>query len=284
MRQFVFLFIWSLSLHSCIFVDQHPFCPNLQDIIDSFIINHPNGDVVMLHIDRKENYDLLFIQNYYGYSQEDLDGYWVYKSKLVTYYQSDSIDRSSLVNLKMLAKYDGPIEGYDDIYEVTNIFEPSGEVYLINDNDVLINLNEESAPKLKFKVITQYNVIENKSLNEFINNYIDNTRDVLYELKFYIQSGKQYVSFRGMHYYDKEKYDGYFYRNGYPIVVYGIEKAKNIINSDSIEKPIGGIPNRKHHLLRDKFKTYPFPSVFEIRPNGILIPAKDAFLIIRKDE
>ena len=164
----------------------------------------------MIVVSQTEDYPLLFIQNADGYSSEIMDGYWHYKSKLITYYQTDSIDRSSIVNLNMLEKYDGSIKGYNDIYEVRSIFEPSGELYILKENDIFINFNDEKAPAMSFKKITQKNVISNKFINEELNEYIENSRNALYEVRFYMYSGKQYVSFRGMDYYDKNKYDGFF--------------------------------------------------------------------------
>ena len=283
MKKIIMLFIGSLFLNSCVSTDRQPFSPALQNVIDSFIMNHPSGNVIILNVSQIEEHSFLFIQNSDGYSQEAMDGYWHYKSKLITYYQTDSVDRSSIVNLKMLEKYDGPIEGYNDVYEVRTIFEPSGELFLIKDNDTFINLDDEKAPELSFKSITQNNVITNKSINEELNKYIEKSRSVLYEVRFYLHSGKQYVSFRGMDYYDKDIYDGFFYRDGYPIVLYGIHQFSNILNVDSIERPEGGIPNRKHHTLRDRFKSYPFPKMYEIRKNGDLKPdVEDAFIIIHE--
>ena len=283
MKKNISYFLLLLLFYSCTWTQSQPFCPTLQNIIDSFIINHPKGDVVIIHVDRIENNDWLSIHNSYGYDQYQLDGYWIYKSKMITYYQSDSIDRSPIINSTALAKYDGLIDGYTNIYEDIRFFEPNSEVYVINNKDDILNLNGENSPKIVWKDITQENVIMNIDLNKKLNDYINNNRNVLYELYFYLYAGKQYVSFRSMYSYDKNRYDGFFYRDGYPIVIYGINNAKNILNVDSVERPEAGIPNRKHNTLRSK--TYPYPLLFEIKANGKLIEASmdTAWFILNQD-
>ena len=52
MKRFIMLLIGPLFLHSCLSGDSQPICSTLQNIVDSFIINHPNGDVIMIHVDR----------------------------------------------------------------------------------------------------------------------------------------------------------------------------------------------------------------------------------------
>lgn len=39
-----------------------------------------------------------------------------------------------------------------------------------------------------------------------------------------------------MNVYDSDRYDGYFYRNGCLIVLYGADKAKNVLDNTWIKK------------------------------------------------
>lgn len=39
-----------------------------------------------------------------------------------------------------------------------------------------------------------------------------------------------------MLFYDKDKYDGYFYRNGYLVVLYGVEQSDGILDDTWIKK------------------------------------------------
>ena len=110
------------------------------------------------------------------------------------------------------------------------------------------------------------NVVLNKQLNEFINSYIYNNIDVLYELRFKEINNKHYAIIRSMIYYDKNKYDGYFFRDGNLVVIYGIDASENFLDKTWIKKDNRGIPNFKYRTI-DEWN-YPYPLKLEIFSNG----------------
>ena len=104
--------------------------------------------------------------------------------------------------------------------------------------------------------------------------------NVLYELRFCVKDNKQYALFRSMNVYDSDRYDGYFYRNGCLIVLYGADKAKNVLDNTWIKKGKYGIPNTRNIHMNEKLWTFPYPKAFEILPNGHLreLSHEEAFI------
>ena len=67
-------------------------------------------------------------------------------------------------------------------------------------------------------------------------------------------------------YYDKNKYDGYFFRDGNLVVIYGIDASENFLDKTWIKKDNRGIPNFKYRTI-DEWN-YPYPLKLEIFSNG----------------
>ena len=169
---------------------------SLSTVVDSFISKHPSWDVIELIASKLDGHDLLFIVGEPTYFPEFIDGYCIYKNRLLTYYQTDSLDRSSLIDTTYMQRYNGDIENYKDTYKFPCNSEPSQEIYVIKNNNELVLVDDSVKLKFNRKLTKGNNVIKNKELNEFINSYIYNKIDVLYELRFSIKDNKQYVIFR----------------------------------------------------------------------------------------
>ena len=243
---------------------------SLSTVVDSFISKHPSWDVIELIASKLDGHDLLFIVGEPTYFPEFIDGYCIYKNRLLTYYQTDSLDRSSLIDTTYMQRYNGDIENYKDTYKFPCNSEPSQEIYVIKNNNELVLVDDSVKLKFNRKLTKGNNVIKNKELNEFINSYIYNKIDVLYELRFCIKDSKQYVMFRSMPFYDKEKYDGYFYRNGYLIVLYGADHSGELLDSTWIKKEKIGIPSVRYTSINETLWNFPFPEKNEILPDGHL--------------
>ena len=153
-----------------------------------------------------------------------IDGYCIYKDKLITYYQTDSMDRASIIDAKYLLKFSGKIKNYESTHSNNVIFEPKQELYEIVGNGKLSFISNQSELKFNRDNITGRNVIKNENVNKLLNSYIQNNVNVLYELRFVIKNNKRYATLRSMIFYDKDKYDGYFYRNGYLVVLCRVQQ------------------------------------------------------------
>ena len=241
------------------------FTPPLGEKLDRFIESHPNGTVIQIVASKLGTHELLFVTNEDSFDPDMIDGYCIYKSRLITYYQTDSTNRDSIVRIDRLLKYEGKINGYKNAYSTNVSFEPKQEIFKIFNKDSIVQIKDIS--KLKFSDMPQSeNVIANKELNEIINSYIYQLASVLYELKFIRKGIRSFVTLRSMPFYDKKEYDGYFYRDGHLIVLYGVNQSRNILERKWIKRTEEGIPHFRHVTI--KKWDYPYPLKMEILSNG----------------
>lgn len=250
---------------SCVAKDG-PFSPSLAMVLDGIINKNPEYNVIQIQASKLEGHELLFITCLHNYNPKMTESYYIYKNKLVTYFQTDENDRSYIIDHNFLYKYDGRKLNYNCIYSSKVTSEPKQQVYEIIGNNKLALLKRSEKIVYRKNKIEGNNVVLNKQLNEFINSYIYNNIDVLYELRFKEINNKHYAIIRSMIYYDKNKYDGYFFRDGNLVVIYGIDASENFLDKTWIKKDNRGIPNFKYRTI-DEWN-YPYPLKLEIFSNG----------------
>lgn len=260
-----FFFILFILLTSCVAKDG-PFSPSLAMVLDGIINKNPEYNVIQIQASKLEGHELLFITCLHNYNPKMTESYYIYKNKLVTYFQTDENDRSYIIDHNFLYKYDGRKLNYNCIYSSKVTSEPKQQVYEIIGNNKLALLKRPEKIVYRKNKIEGNNVVLNKQLNEFINSYIYNNIDVLYELRFKEINNKHYAIIRSMIYYDKNKYDGYFFRDGNLVVIYGIDASENFLDKTWIKKDNRGIPNFKYRTI-DEWN-YPYPLKLEIFSNG----------------
>ena len=100
------LFAIFILFTSCVAKDSQ-FSPSLAKVLDGIIGKTHNFDVIQVIASKLEEHDLLIITCVPGYNPKVMDGYYIYKDKLITYYQTDSTDRSDIIDTKYLYKYEG---------------------------------------------------------------------------------------------------------------------------------------------------------------------------------
>lgn len=250
---------------SCLAKDG-PFSPSLAMVLDGIINKNPEYNVIQIQASKLEGHELLFITCLHNYNPKMTESYYIYKNKLVTYFQTDENDRSYIIDHNFLYKYYGGKLNYNCIYSSKVTSEPKQQVYEIIGNNKLALLKRPEKIVCRKNKIEGNNVVLNKQLNEFINSYIYNNIDVLYELRFKEINNKHYAIIRSMIYYDKNKYDGYFFRDGNLVVIYGIDASENFLDKTWIKKDNRGIPNFKYRTI-DEWN-YPYPLKLEIFSNG----------------
>lgn len=250
---------------SCVAKDG-PFSPSLAMVLDGIINKNPEYNVIQIQASKLEGHELLFITCLHNYNPKMTESYYIYKNKLVTYFQTDENDRSYIIDHNFLYKYDGEKLNHNCIYSSKVTSEPKQQVYEIIGNNKLALLKRPEKIVYRKNKIEGNNVVLNKQLNEFINSYIYNNIDVLYELRFKEINNKHYAIIRSMIYYDKNKYDGYFFRDGNLVVIYGIDASENFLDKTWIKKDNRGIPNFKYRTI-DEWN-YPYPLKLEIFSNG----------------
>ena len=255
----VFVLVLFFALSGCT-IKKEPFSPSLQYVLNQFSKEHPEYNVIQIQVSKINNYNLLFMTGLGAYDPDMIDGYYIYNGKLITYFQTDSLDRTHIVDTKVLKKYSGKIDGYRNVFQSKGITEPIQRAFLITNENRIVRIPKGFSLLSKGGYVDT-NVIKNTGLKKFLHNYIENAPSVLYELRFKQEKGKQYVIFRPMIFYDSSKLNGYFFWNGHLIVLYDLKQSGDLLNKQNI---LHGhkIPNYRSLLIDDW--NFPYPIKLEI--------------------
>ena len=255
----VFVLVLFFALSGCT-IKKEPFSPSLQYVLNQFSKEHPEYNVIQIQVSKINNYNLLFMTGLGAYDPDMIDGYYIYNGKLITYFQTDSLDRTHIVDTKVLKKYSGKIDGYRNVFQSKGITEPIQRAFFITNENRIVRIPKGFSLLSKGGYVDT-NVIKNTGLKKFLHNYIENAPSVLYELRFKQEKGKQYVIFRPMIFYDSSKLNGYFFWNGHLIVLYDLKQSGDLLNKQNILHS-HKIPNYRSLLIDDW--DFPYPIKLEI--------------------
>ena len=255
----VFVLVLFFALSGCT-IKKEPFSPSLQYVLNQFSKEHPEYNVIQIQVSEINSYNLLFMTGLGAYDPDMIDGYYIYNGKLITYFQTDSLDRTHIVDTKVLKKYSGKIDGYRNVFQSKGITEPIQRAFFITNENRIVRIPKGFSLLSKGGYVDT-NVIKNTGLKKFLHNYIENAPSVLYELRFKQEKGKQYVIFRPMIFYDSSKLNGYFFWNGHLIVLYDLKQSGDLLNKQNILHS-HKIPNYRSLLIDDW--NFPYPIKLEI--------------------
>ena len=255
----VFVLVLFFALSGCT-IKKEPFSPSLQYVLNQFSKEHPEYNVIQIQVSKINNYNLLFMTGLGAYDPDMIDGYYIYNGKLITYFQTDSLDRTHIVDTKVLKKYSGKIDGYRNVFQSKGITEPIQRAFLITNENRIVRIPKGFSLLSKGGYVDT-NIIKNTGLKKFLHNYIENAPSVLYELRFKQEKGKQYVIFRPMIFYDSSKFDGYFFWNGHLIVLYNLKQSGDLLNKQKLLHS-HTIPNYRSLFIDDW--NFPYPVKLEV--------------------
>ena len=241
-------------------IKKEPFSPSLQYVLNQFSKENPEYNVIQIQVSKINNYNLLFMTGLGAYDPDMIDGYYIYNGKLITYFQTDSLDRTYIVDTKVLKKYSGKIDGYRNVFQSKGITEPIQRAFLITNENRIVRIPKGFSLLSKGGYVDT-NVIKNAGLKKFLHNYIENAPSVLYELRFKQEKGKQYVIFRPMIFYDSSKLNRYFFWNGHLIVLYNLKQSGDLLNKQKLLHS-HKIPNYRS-LFIDNWN-FPYPIKLEV--------------------
>ena len=241
-------------------IKKEPFSPSLQYVLNQFSKENPGYNVIQIQVSKINNYNLLFMTGLGAYDPDMIDGYYIYNGKLITYFQTDSLDRTHIVDTKVLKKYSGNIDGYRNVFQSKGITEPIQRAFLITNENRIVRIPKGFSLLSKGGYVDT-NVIKNAGLKKFLHNYIENAPSVLYELRFKQEKGKQYVIFRPMIFYDSSKFNGYFFWNGHLIVLYNLKQSGDLLNKQKLLHS-HTIPNYRSLFIDDW--NFPYPVKLEV--------------------
>ena len=255
----VFVLVLFFALSGCT-IKKEPFSPSLQYVLNQFSKEHPEYNVIQIQVSKINNYNLLFMTGLGAYDPDMIDGYYIYNGKLITYFQTDSLDRTHIVDTKVLKKYSGKIDGYRTVFQSKGITEPIQRAFFITNENRIVRIPKGFSLLSKGGYVDT-NIIKNTGLKKFLHNYIENAPSVLYELRFKQEKGKQYVIFRPMIFYDSSKFNGYFFWNGHLIVLYNLKQSGDLLNKQKLLHS-HTIPNYRSLFIDDW--NFPYPVKLEV--------------------
>lgn len=259
-------------------VKEKPFSPSLIRLVDEMIKRNPDYKVIQIRASELNGHNVLYLTGTNTYNPDFLDGYFIYKGRLITYFQTDSINRRNLINEKELLQFKDSIRGYKNVYSYRGNSEPKQEMFEVSNKNIteVKDIRRFMARDSKANKTT---IFLNKNLEHILHAYIDNNPAVLYEVRFWQQDKKQFVFWRPMPYYDKDKYDGYYFWGSHLVVLYGTKYAGGLLRKTWIKKG-KTISKFRYKSIRDW--TYPFPLKLEVLSNGSIknLPIDEGFFVI----
>lgn len=82
----------------------------------------------------------MYVSSLNTYSPNFLDGYFIYKDRLITYFQTDSINRPYIVNRNQLHLFKGSIDKYKNALTSNINSEPIQEIFEIKDKKNIVKI------------------------------------------------------------------------------------------------------------------------------------------------
>lgn len=258
-------------------VKEGPFSPSLIRVVDEITNMNPDNKIVQVITSELNGHNILYLTSSNTYNPDFVDGYFIYKGRLITYFQTDSINRRNLVNEKELLRFKDNIHGYKNAYYSSVNSEPTQELFEVNKNNIIRVKDIRRFVDCDCKA-NKTTVFFNNNLEHTLHAYIKNNPAVLYEVRFWQQGKKQFVFWRPMPYYDRDKYDGYLFWGNHLVVLYGTKYAGGLLRKTWIIKG-KAIPKFRYKSIKDW--NYPFPLKLEILSNGSIktIPINEGFFI-----
>jgi hypothetical protein len=212
-----------------------------------------------------------------GYDSRFTDGYFYKQGRLITYYSFNLKDWRKFIDSSAAITYRDSIPDYNDngredgVLMISNGGAPQKLYLLRSPSEILEVSNVYSCPDVKWERANDTNVINSPKLNKILNDYINDNYHILYAIRFNKIGREYFVSINGAFAYDDRMIDGYFYRNGHLVVLYGLEDLpyQDMIATNEVLKFNGSIDNyRGVRRLIPEFQNLPLPIKLKIVSRG----------------
>lgn len=258
-------------------VKEEPYSPSLIRLVDEMVKRNPDKKVIQIRASELNGHNVLYLTIVNTYNPDFLDGYFIYKGRLITYYQTDSINRRNLINEKYLLRFKDSIPGYKNVYSYHANSEPIQELFEVSKKNITRVKDMRIFMNCDCKA-NKITIFSNKNLEDTLHMYINENPAVLYEVRFWQQGKKQFVFWRPMPFYDKDKYDGYLFWGNHLVVLYGTKYDGGLLRKTWIKKG-KSIPKVRYNSIKDW--NFPFPLKLEVLSNGAIknIPIDEGFFV-----
>lgn len=213
--------------------------PELDSILDEYMVNNPKRNVFVIIFENRNHKQFFTLQSYSDfYDGNFVDGCFMKNGKIIIFWSLNKSWKDSLLHIPQEELCFDSLGKYKDINKVD--FDgcdvsPNSLSYRILSVNKYKKADESdwSYPE----PACDSNVINSTALNKIVNDFI-NTNDspTITYLRFSNVNGDNFVSIGYDIVYNPETFSGMFYRNGRIVVIYSINKTKNlsIIDKQSI--------------------------------------------------
>lgn len=275
MRCLLFLFIF-ISSQFCYGQSSSSavLCPKLDSLLCKYI-KTSNNDNNSIHLTFMEygGAEFLMFDDDSGYDSRFTDGYFYKQGRLITYYSFNLKDWRKFIDSSAAITYRDSIPDYNDngredgVFMISNGGAPQKLYLLRSPSEILEVSNVYSCPDVKWERASDTNVINSPKLNKILNDYINDNYHILYAIRFNKIGREYFISINGAFAYDDRMINGYFYRNGHLVVLYGLEDLpyQDMIATNEVLKFNGSIDNyRGVRRLIPEFQNLPLPIKLKI--------------------
>lgn len=253
-------------------------CPKLDSLLCQYI-KASHYDMFSIHLTFIEygGVEFLLFNDESGYDSRFVDGYFYKQNRLITYFSYNRKDWGKFIDFSAAISYRDSIPGYNDngredgVLIISNGGTPQKLYQLRSPNEVVEVSCVQSCPDIKWERANDTNAINSQKLNKILNDYINNNYYILYAIRFNKIGREYFVSINGALAYDYNMINGYFYRNGHLVILYGLENLpyQDLITTSEILRFNGSIDNyRGVRSLIPEFQNKPLPIKLKIVSRG----------------
>lgn len=233
MKKIVIIFITCILLIACNQKNDGSFSmysSELDSILDEYIATNPKNNIYYLIFENRNNKQFFTIQSSTScYDSNYMDGCFMRKGKIIVFWSVNQSWKDSLLHIPQNAQCYDSLAKFTDIANNLMFYDApyNPQTYrILSANQYRIATEADWAYP---KPACDSNVIQSSTLNEIVNDYINsnNSPNIVY-LRFSNFNGDEYVSIGYDFVYNPETISGMFYRNERIVVLYSIDKIKNI--------------------------------------------------------
>ena len=232
--------------------------PELDSILEEYIAKYPKNDIYYLIFENRNNKQFFTIQSSTScYDSNYMDGCFMRKGKIIVFWSVNQSWKDSLLHIPQESLcYDSLAKFSDFATDLVQYDAPyNPQTYRI------LSVNQyrevEDSDWAYTTPACDSNVIQSSALNKIVNNYInENDSPNIVYLRFSNLKGDIFVSMGQDYVYDPVTFSGMLYRNKRIVVLYSIDKLKNleIIDKQSM-LPVKTISDYKAQAR--KYPRYP---------------------------
>ena len=280
MKKIFILFVTSIMLIACeIKKDNNSYIPissGLDSILDDYILNNPDNKIYNLIFESQCGKQFFTLQcSSDCYDSNFMDGCFMKNDKIIVFWSVNKSWKDSLLQIPQEELCYDSLTKFTDFSNAQMDYDApyNSQTYRILSTTRYrkATISDWSYPE----PACDNNVIFSSALNDIVNNYINtnNSPHIVY-LRFNNLNGSNYVAVGKDYVYDPKMFSGMFYRNKRIVIVYSIDKIKNL---DIIDKrsllPIQTISDykslkRKYPIGEKKYRIVSKESIVSIPFNN----------------